>query len=124
MKFRGRDAVDFVVVGSGAAGGVVAKELTAAGFSVVVFEQGPHRTEKDFTHDELKFVQRNYLTNDHARRPNTYRKTTAEKAVVQPAEGYGMEAGGGTVHFTGNYWRFTENDFREKTRWGGVAGSS
>lgn len=124
MIFRGRDAVDFVVVGSGAAGGVVAKELSAAGFSVVVFEQGPHRAEKDFTHDELQFVQRFYLTNDHARRPNTFRRSAAEKATVQPAVGYGMEVGGGTVHFTGNYWRFTENDFREKSRWGAVAGSS
>ena len=28
--------------------------------SVVVFEQGPRRTEKDFTNDELQFVQRFY----------------------------------------------------------------
>jgi choline dehydrogenase-like flavoprotein len=34
--------VDFVVVGSGAAGGVMARELSQAGdFSVLVFEQGP-----------------------------------------------------------------------------------
>jgi gluconate 2-dehydrogenase alpha chain len=87
--------VNFVVVGSGVAGGVVAKELSAAGFSVVVFEQGPHRTEKDFTHDELQFVQRFYLTNDHARRPNTFRRSSSEKAAVQPAVGYGMEVGAG-----------------------------
>mgnify|MGYP003348861722 CR=1 FL=1 len=83
MKFRG--VVDFVVVGSGAAGGVVAKELAEAGFTVVVFEQGPHRTEKDFTHDELKFVNRNFLTNNYARQPNTYRATASEKASVRPA---------------------------------------
>jgi len=35
-----REQVDFVIVGSGAAGGVMAKELSTAGFSVVVLEQG------------------------------------------------------------------------------------
>jgi choline dehydrogenase-like flavoprotein len=36
------EAVDFVVVGSGSAGGIMAKELSMAGFSVVILEQGPH----------------------------------------------------------------------------------
>ena len=44
---------DFVVVGAGAAGGVVAKELATAGFRVVVLEQGPWLHERDFQHDEL-----------------------------------------------------------------------
>ena len=34
------EEVDFVVIGSGAAGGVMAKQLAIAGFSVVVMEQG------------------------------------------------------------------------------------
>src|SRR5215831_3863036 len=41
VKYRPDDEVDFVIVGSGAAGGVVAKELSTAGFRVVVLEQGP-----------------------------------------------------------------------------------
>ena len=36
------------IVGSGAAGGIIAKELSTAGFSVVVLEQGPRLTEADF----------------------------------------------------------------------------
>jgi ribulose 1,5-bisphosphate synthetase/thiazole synthase len=44
VKFRPDDEVDFVIVGSGAAGGVVAKELSTARFRVVVLEQGPWRT--------------------------------------------------------------------------------
>ena len=53
--FKTSDTVDFVVICSGAAGGSVAKELSEAGFDVVILEQGPYLKEKDFTHDEVKF---------------------------------------------------------------------
>ena len=36
--YRTDEEVDFVIVGSGAAGGVLARELSMAGFSVVVLE--------------------------------------------------------------------------------------
>ena len=40
IKYKPTTEVDFVVIGSGSAGGVMAKELSVAGFSVVVLEQG------------------------------------------------------------------------------------
>jgi len=57
-KYKASDAVDFVIVGSGAAGGILAKELSTNGFSVVVLEQGPYLHEKDFSHDEIKFCRK------------------------------------------------------------------
>ena len=39
VHFKNDEAVDFVIVGSGSAGGILAKELSTAGFDVVVFEQ-------------------------------------------------------------------------------------
>jgi choline dehydrogenase-like flavoprotein len=41
-------------VGSGAAGGIMAKELASAGFGIVVLEQGPYLRERDFRHDERR----------------------------------------------------------------------
>ena len=41
VRFPLDEPVDFVVVGSGSAGGIIAKELSTNGFNVVVLEQGP-----------------------------------------------------------------------------------
>ena len=51
--FKPDETVDFAVVGSGAAGGILARELAQAGFSVLVFEQGPRLEAGNFEHDEL-----------------------------------------------------------------------
>ncbi|HSM69102.1 MAG TPA: NAD(P)-binding protein, partial [Xanthomonadales bacterium] len=48
VAFSTHQQVDFVIVGSGAAGGVLARELSVAGFDVIVLEQGPYRTTADF----------------------------------------------------------------------------
>ena len=60
--FNTRDEVDFVIVGSGAAGGIIAKELSTAGFSTVVLEQGKYRKAANFTHDEIKNFLQGELT--------------------------------------------------------------
>ncbi len=122
--FQPSQAVDFVIVGSGAAGGVMAKELATAGFSVVVLEQGPYLREKDFKHDEFGTVYRSALVNDYKRQPNTVRKTESETAKPMPGVGYGRQVGGGSVHFTGNYWRFHESDFHERSLLGAVPGAT
>ncbi len=121
--FQPSDPVDFVVVGAGAAGGVMAKELSTAGFRVVVLEQGPWRHEKDFTHDEIAVTLRGGLVNDHKKQPNTFRSTPAEKAKLRPSVGYCRTVGGGSVHFTANYWRFHPEDFHERSTLGAVPGA-
>ena len=55
-KYKPSEEVDFVIIGSGAAGGVMAKQLAQAGFSVVVMEQGAwgaYGHEQDYNKDEL-----------------------------------------------------------------------
>ena len=114
---------DFVIIGAGAAGGVMAKELSVAGFRVVVLEQGPYLRPKDFTHDEIKILVENYLINDWKSQPNTFRKTPGEKATTKPSVIYGRMVGGGTAHFTGNYWRFHPIDFIERSKKGAIPGT-
>ena len=130
-RFETASPVDFVVIGAGAAGGVVAKELSTAGFQVVVLEQGPYLRAEDFEHDELKkkriwsppYIGQDVLTNDHSLQPNTFRKTAKDTAVLSPAVQYGRCVGGGSVHFTANYWRFHEIDFIERSRFGPIEGT-
>jgi hypothetical protein len=95
---------------NGRGGGIMAKELPTAGFSVVALEQGPSPRE-GFRHDEFGAVYRSALVNDYKRQPNTVRKSERETAKAMPGVGYGRQVGGGSVHFTGNYWRFHESDF-------------
>ncbi len=122
-QFRPTDAVDFIVIGAGAAGGVIAKELSTAGFRIVVLEQGPWLREGDFQHDEVSVMYRSALTNDYKKQPNVFRKTAAEPAKRQPAVEYGRMVGGGSVHFTANYWRFHPEDFRERSLLGTIPGA-
>jgi choline dehydrogenase-like flavoprotein len=121
--YQPSDVVDFVIVGAGAAGGVMSKELSSAGFRVVVLEQGPWLKAADFRHDEVSVGYRSGLTNDHRLQPNTFRSSSREEAKRQPAVEYGRMVGGGSVHFTGNYWRFHPADFRERSVFGAVAGA-
>ncbi len=122
-NYKTSDEVDFVIIGSGAAGGILAKELSAGGFRVVVLEQGPYLTESDFTHDEVKVFAQDLLTNHPKLQPNTFRKTPDEKAKPQRALMYGRCVGGTTVHFTANFWRFHEIDFIERSKVGLIPGT-
>jgi choline dehydrogenase-like flavoprotein len=124
VTYRPSDEVDFVIVGSGAAGGVLAKELSSNGFTVVVLEQGPYLKEADFSHNEIEVNTRHQLTNNPGIQPNTFRRTTQDKAKAQQSVLYGRCVGGSSVHFTANFWRFHEIDFRERSKVGEIPGAN
>jgi choline dehydrogenase-like flavoprotein len=123
--FGEQDDVDFVVVGSGAAGGVLAKELSTSGFNVVVLEQGPWQQTAQFSHDELE-VERQFAMLNAAFESQTFRKTAADPAKSGVARGllYRRAVGGSSVHFAANYWRFRPIDFKEYSKFGAIAGTS
>jgi choline dehydrogenase-like flavoprotein len=123
-KYKTSDEVDFVIIGSGAAGGILAKELSTNGFRVVVLEQGPYLTPSDFTHDEIKVLQEDLLTNHPDLQPNTFRQTPDQTAKHQRVLYYGRLVGGTSVHFTANFWRFHEIDFIERSKLGPIPGTT
>ncbi len=127
VTFATRDAVDFVVIGSGSAGGILAKELSTAGFDVVVLEQGPYRKAADFTHDELSILFRNELLGGGPEvHGQTFRHDESDAATmpgISPVV-YARGVGGSSVHFTANFWRFRAVDFQERSLLGPIAGTN
>jgi choline dehydrogenase-like flavoprotein len=127
VSFETRDAVDFVIIGSGSAGGILAKELSTSGFDVVVLEQGPYRKASDFTHDELSVLVHSEL---HGGGPEvhgqTFRHDESDTAVM-PARSpvrYARTVGGSSVHFTANFWRLRPVDFKERSLLGPISGTN
>lgn len=77
---------DVLVIGSGAGGGVVAGELSAAGYDVIVVEKGSYYSEKDFTGNELQATETMFEKHGSL--------TTEDTAMVILA---GTTLGGGTT---------------------------
>jgi choline dehydrogenase-like flavoprotein len=127
-KFSPSEEVDFVVIGSGAAGGVMAKQLAQAGFSVVVMEQGAwgaYGHEQDYNKDELsnRFpAEEDMLLSDPRKQRNTFRRNANEKAMPGN-HNYGCVVGGGTVTYGASSWRHLPYEFNEATKFGTMAGA-
>jgi choline dehydrogenase-like flavoprotein len=122
--FATSDTVDFVIVGSGAAGGIIARELSTAGYRVVVLEQGPRIPEAEYRHDEFGYFIQGSIANNFETQPQTFRRTPRDKPEPGMALIYGRMVGGSNAHFTGNFWRLRPSDFDEASRLGGVPGSA
>ena len=110
------EKTDVVIVGAGAAGGILAAELGKAGMKVIALERGPRLATADFNpHDELRYFQRQDLRPSTKRQPITWRPNAKTTAHPLPVLNYGSQAGGGTVHYGAVSWRFHEDDFRVRS---------
>src|SRR2546425_9243909 len=79
--------VEVCVIGSGAGGAVVAKELAEAGRDVIVLEQGGYYTKDDFTQREEEMMA--LLYEDMGQR------ATVDQSIIILQ---GRNVGGSTVH--------------------------
>jgi choline dehydrogenase-like flavoprotein len=121
--------VNAVIVGAG--GGVVAKELSTAGLSVVLLERGKWYSAADCRKDDLHNQRTTVLGNafgpDDERNPRVLVDKRGER-IVLPSEGeYSNNAasvGGGTFSYGAQAWRYMEKDFRMRSAYGAVAGST
>jgi choline dehydrogenase-like flavoprotein len=130
VRYNPSTEVDFVVIGSGPAGAVMAKELSVAGFSVIVLEQGgpgAYGHEEDYTKDELlatlyppTFADR--FISDPKLQVNTFRRTDKEKATIAKMT-MPCVLGGGSVTYGGSSWRHLPYEFNEATHEGPLAGT-
>lgn len=119
------DPVDVVIVGAGASGATAAKVLAEAGLKVVGLDRGPWlKPEKDYSGDELKFVNRDFLWPDPKLKPRTVREDANSPTELFPFSPLPQLVGGGTVHWAGWVPRPTESDFKLKSIHGTVAGTS
>jgi len=124
--------VNAVVVGAGAAGGIVAKELSSAGLSVVLLERGKWYTANDCRKDDLRNQRTTVLGNafgpEDEGNPRVSIDSTGVAQIVLPSEAsYSNDAacvGGGTLSYGGMAFRFLPQDFRMRSTYGAPAGSS
>jgi len=126
------NCVNAVVIGAGAAGGIVAKELAEAGLSVVRLERGKWYTAFDCRKDDLRNQRTSVLGNafgpDDERNPRVAVDLKGRAHLVRASgPGYSNNAacvGGGTQSYGAMAWRYMERDFRMRSTYGQVAGST
>ena len=124
--------VNAAIVGAGAGGGVVTKELSEAGLSVVLLERGNWPSFDDHDHDELISQRTTVLGNAFGPDDERYRRVVVNRdgstSIVLPSEGsYNNNAacvGSGTVSYGAMAWRFMEKDFRMRSEYGCPEGST
>ena len=111
------EKTDVVIVGVGAAGGILAAELGKSGMKVTGLERGPRLKTSDFEpHDELRYFERADLRPSMKRDPVTWRPNANTPSRGIGPLGNGNQAGGGTVHYGAVSWRMHEDDFRVRTK--------
>jgi gluconate 2-dehydrogenase alpha chain len=113
--------VDALIIGIGAAGGIASYVLTQAGIDVIALEAGPRRDKADFLayYDELQaYPYHNPFADVKANKEIPTWRPNAQSPVQAPPVGpivMDNQVGGTSVHWTGQAWRYREDDFKIRT---------
>ena len=123
---------DAIIIGTGAAGGIVAGVLAEAGRNVLLLERGPALSFSQIGRDHLR-NQRLSIYGHNAGpelegNPRVFVDASGNERTVRPHEAnYHNNAacvGGGTRVYGAQAWRFMPTDFRMASTYGVPAGSS
>lgn len=107
---------DVLIIGAGAAGGVVGRRLAEAGFDVVCLEQGvwPDRDEYPGPKPDWELqVLKQWSANPNVRRGPADYPINSEDSEIAPLMFNGV--GGSTILYAGDWPRMLPSDFRAKT---------
>ena len=123
---------DVLIIGAGAAGPIVAKELTTQGLHVVLLERGKFYTAADCRKDDLRNQRNSQLgqafgPEDEGNPRVLVDRDGRTRIAIPSGPGYSNNAacvGGGTLSYGAMAWRFHPLDFRMKSQYGAVAGST
>lgn len=123
---------DAIIVGAGAAGGIVAGVLAEAGKHVLLLERGKKYAYDEVSRDHLRNHRFSLYGNNTGPaldgNPRVAVDPHGNAQVVRPHEnGYhnnAMCVGGGTRVYGAQAWRFMEQDFRMASLYGTPKGSS
>ena len=109
-----------VIVGSGAGGGTLANELAQKGIDVVLLEAGPRIEMDEFVNDEYEMAERLIWADK--------RRATGNRASVRAypdAPAWVCKAvGGSTVHWTGTCPRIRASEFKARSTYGEIPGTT
>ena len=111
------EKTDVVIVGVGAAGGIIAAELGKAGMKVIGLERGPRLKTADFQPMTSCATSSARICGPTSKtEPVTWRPNANARANPLPSLNNGNQAGGGTVHYGALSWRMHEDDFRARCK--------
>jgi choline dehydrogenase-like flavoprotein len=123
---------DAIVIGAGAAGGIVACVLAEARHTVLLLERGRRLSYAQVGQDHLRnhrlALYGQNTGPDPEGNPRVFVNARGESYIVQPHQpdyhNNAVAVGGGTLVYGAQAWRFMPDDFRMASRYGVPGGSS
>ncbi len=125
------EKVDAIIVGGGAGGGVVAKQLATAGFKCVLLERGDWPDYEDSPNDELINQRTHAIRGIHGPDRRKFPNLTYKDGKPSPIPPWipacnndiASCVGSGTVTYGAMAWRFMPQDFKLATLYPNVKNS-
>ncbi len=106
-------SADVCLIGMGAVGGILAKELASAGLKVVGLERGVNPPYADYSlKDSIHAIVRHSIHDSVRHEPVARRNRRGERTRLRTTSSPTNQVGGALMRWTGQSSRFTPGDFK------------